>query len=134
MDSLLAIRLVAFLAHLSRRLIGELIVWSVRPSSSTMLKHLLLRNHLADQSQILYEPPWVEGTKVCSRHPGHMTKMAATLIYGKNLSKIFFSGTGGPISTKLSMYHRGLLSIIVCSNDDPGVTLTYFTARSNLET
>ena len=47
-----------FLAHLSRRLIGELIVypWSgVRPSSasSTMLKHLLLRNRLADQSQIL---------------------------------------------------------------------------------
>ena len=51
-----------FLAHLSRRLIGELIVypWSgvrrrpsvVRPSS-TMLKHLLLRNRLADQSQIL---------------------------------------------------------------------------------
>ena len=22
------------------------------------------------------EPPWVEGTKVCSRHLGHMTKMA----------------------------------------------------------
>ena len=54
-----------FLAHLSRRLIGELIVyqWSgvrrtssvVRPlsASSTMLKHLLLRNRLADQSQIL---------------------------------------------------------------------------------
>ena len=47
----------SFLAHLSRRLIGELIVyqWSgVRPSAaSTMLKHLLLRNRLADQSQIL---------------------------------------------------------------------------------
>ena len=46
-----------FLAHLSQRLIGELIVypWSGvrRPSSSTMLKHLLLRNCLADQSQIL---------------------------------------------------------------------------------
>ena len=44
-----------FLAHLSRRLIGELIVyqWSgVRPSF-TMLKHLLLRNRLANQSQIL---------------------------------------------------------------------------------
>ena len=45
------------LAHL--RLIGELIVyqWSgVRrpsPASSTMLRHLLLRNRLADQSQIL---------------------------------------------------------------------------------
>ena len=25
----------------------------------------------------------------------------------------------------------GLHSIIVCSNDDPGVTLTYFTARLN---
>ena len=52
--------LLYFLAHLSRRLIGELIVypWSgVRPSStssasSTMLKHLLLRNRLTDQSQI----------------------------------------------------------------------------------
>ena len=52
-----------FLAHLSRRLIGELIVylWIRRPSyvvrrpsaSFTMLKHLLLRNRLADQSQIL---------------------------------------------------------------------------------
>ena len=26
------------------------------------------------------------------------------------------------------------MPIIVCLNDDPGVTLTYFTARSNLET
>ena len=45
-----------FLAHLSRRLIGELIVypWSVvRPSPSTMLKHRLLRNPLPDQSKIL---------------------------------------------------------------------------------
>ena len=32
------------------------------------------------------------------------------------------------------MQHQGLLPIIVCSNDDPGVTLTYFTARSNLVT
>ena len=32
------------------------------------------------------------------------------------------------------MWHRGLLPIIVCINDDPGVTLTYFTARSNLVT
>ena len=49
------------------------------------------------------EPPWVGGTKVCSRHLGHMTKMAATPIYGKNPSKIFFSGTGRPISTKPGM-------------------------------
>ena len=63
-----------------------------------------------------------------------MTKMADTLIYGKNPSKIFFSGTGRPISTKLSIKHRGLQPIIVCSNDDPRVTLTYLTARSNLVT
>ena len=76
----------------------------------------------------------VEGTKVCTRHLGHMTKMAAMFIYGTNLSKIFFSGTGWPIFTNLGMQHWGLHPIIVCSNDDPGVTLTYFTARSNLVT
>ena len=45
---------------------------------------------------------WVGGTKFCSRHLGHMTKMAATPIYGKNPLKIF-SKTGGPIFTKLGM-------------------------------
>ena len=42
------------LAHLSQRLIGELIVYScsgVRPSYN--FKHLLLQNRLPDQSQIL---------------------------------------------------------------------------------
>ena len=39
------------------------------------------------------EPPWVGGKKVCLGDLGHMTKMAATPIYGKNPSKIFFSGT-----------------------------------------
>ena len=32
-------------------------------------------------------PPWVGGTKVCINGPGHMTKMAAMPIYGKNLKK-----------------------------------------------
>ena len=40
----------------------------------------------------------------------------------------------GQFPRKLGMKHWGLLPIIVCSNDDPGVTLTYFTARSNLVT
>ena len=71
---------------------------------------------------------------ICLLDPGHMTKMAAMPIYGKNLSKIFFSRTGGPIFTKLGMQHRGRLPIIVYINDDPGVALTDFTARSNLET
>ena len=72
--------------------------------------------------------------KICYHDPHHMTKMAAMPIYGKNSSKIFFSRTGGSILTKLGMYHRGLLLIIVYINDDLGMTLTYFMARSNLET
>ena len=42
-------------------------------------------------------------TKVYINDPGHMTKMAAMPIYGKNHKKIFFSGKGRPISTKLGM-------------------------------
>ena len=38
-----------------------------------------------------------------------------------------------PMTLKLGMQHRILLEYYqVCSNDAPGVTLTYFTARSNL--
>ena len=48
---------------------------------------------------------WEGGTNVYINNPGHMTKMAAMPIYGKNRSKIFFSGTTGPISTKLGMKH-----------------------------
>ena len=48
---------------------------------------------------------WEGGTNVYINNPGHMTKMAAMTIYGKNPSKIFFSGTTGPISTKLGMKH-----------------------------
>ena len=36
------------------------------------------------------------------------------------------------MTLKLSMLHRVLEYYQVCSNDDPGLTLTYFTARSNL--
>ena len=35
--------------------------------------------------------------------PGHMTKMAAMPIYGKNPSKIFFTGTAEPIEMKIDM-------------------------------
>ena len=41
--------------------------------------------------------------KIYWHDAGHMTKMAAMLIYGKNPSKIFFSGTSGQISMKLGM-------------------------------
>ena len=60
-----------------------------------------------------------------------MTKMAAMPIYGKNPSKIFFSGTGGPISKKLGVKHLWLLKHYnVYINHDPVMTLTQFMARS----
>ena len=36
------------------------------------------------------------------------------------------------MNLKLSMHHRVLEYCQVCSNDDPGLTLTYFTIRSNM--
>ena len=126
-----------FLAHLSRRLKGELIVypWSgVRPSSVVhIFKHLLLWNRLANQSQILCGASLGRGNESLFAASGSHDQDGRHA-HGKNPSKIFFSRTSGPIFTKLGMYHLGLHPIIVCSNDDPGVTLTYFTARSNLVT
>ena len=62
-------------------------------------------------------------------NPGHMTRMAARPIYGKIFSKIF-SGTSGPISTKLGLKHRWLKYYNVYINHDPVMTLTQFMARS----
>ena len=61
-----------------------------------------------------------------------MTKMAAKPIYGINRSKIFFSRTGSPKILKLGMQHQELKLYEVYINDDTGLSLTYFTARSNL--
>ena len=63
-------------------------------------------------------------------NPGHMTKMAAMPIYGKNPSKIFFSGTSGPISMKLGMKHWWLKHYNVYINHNLVMILTYFMARS----
>ena len=103
------------LAHLSQRLIGELIVYScssVRPSSygvvlrtsssSTISNIFFSETAWPIKGKFYVEPPWEGGTKFCSRQLGHVTKMAATPINGKNPSKIF-SRTGGPIFTKLGM-------------------------------
>ena len=77
---------------------------------------------------------WDGGTKVCSNGPGHMTKMAAMAIYSKNPKKIIFSRTKRPMTLNLGMHHWVLEYYQVYSNDDPGLTLTYLTARSNLVT
>ena len=61
-----------------------------------------------------------------------MTKMAAMPIYGKNPLKIFFSRTRRPMTLGLGMEHWECGACQVCSNNDPRLTLTYLTSRSNL--
>ena len=61
---------------------------------------------------------------------GHMTKIAAMPIHGKNPSKIFFSETNRLISRKLGVKHRWLKYSNVYINHDPLMTLTKFMARS----
>ena len=58
-------------------------------------------------------------------HEGHMTKMATMPIYGKNLQKSSLEPQGRwPWNLVCSIeYYQ------VCSNDGPGLTLTYFTAN-----
>ena len=40
-----------------------------------------------EEAKFYVEPPWEGGTKDCINGPGHITKMAAMPIYGKNLKK-----------------------------------------------
>ena len=61
---------------------------------------------------------------------GHMTKIAAMPIYGKNPSNIFFSETNRLISMKLGVKHPWLKYSNVYINHDPVMTLTKFMARS----
>ena len=57
-----------------------------------------------------------------------MNKMAAMPIYGKNIKNLLQNQK----ALKLIMQHRLLEYCQVYSNDDPGLTLTYFMTRSNL--
>ena len=99
-----------FLAHLSRRHTGEVIEIhgsgvppSVRCPSSTFSNIFSSETPWLIKAKFYVEPPWEGGTKVYINGPVHINKMAATPIYGKNPSKIFFSRTSGPIFTKLGM-------------------------------
>ena len=47
--------------------------------------------------------PYDKSAKIYTKYFGHMTKMAATPIYSKNLLKIFFSRTRRPVTLRLGM-------------------------------
>ena len=86
-----------FLAHLSRKLTGELIgyPWIRRPSvvRPYVRRPFTFSNIFSSETawpikaKFYVEPPWEEGTKFCINGPGHINKMAAMPIYGKNLKK-----------------------------------------------
>ena len=67
---------------------------------------------------------------VYMNNPGHMTKMAAMSIYGKNPLK---SSYPEPVDQFQQTWHVELWTIEhynVYNNYDPVMTLTYFTASS----
>ena len=66
--------------------------------------------------------PWVKGIQICSNDgprsfPGGDNNQIAK-IHWRN-SKIFFSRTAGPISTKFGTKHPWVKGIQVCSNEEP---------------
>ena len=71
------------------------------------------------------EPPSDKGTKV--NGSGHMTKIVAMPLYGQNLAN-----RNQKADDIDGMKHWALKYYQVCSNDDPGLTLTYFMGRTNL--
>ena len=74
--------------------------------------------------------PWEGGTKICSNCPGHMTKLATMLIYGKKLKKSSPEPNDRwPWNLVCSI---GSLSTTKFVQMMTGLTLTYFTAMSNL--
>ena len=47
--------------------------------------------------------PYDKSAKLYTKYVGHMSKMATTPIYRKNLLKIFFSRTRRPVTLRLGM-------------------------------
>ena len=74
---------------------GELIVYPSsrrpfvvhRPSAASVRQSTIFSSETASpiKAKFNVELPWGVRTKVCINGPGHMTKMAAMPIYGKNL-------------------------------------------------
>ena len=71
-----------------------------------------------------------EGTNFYINGLGHITKWPPCTYMVKSL-KMFFSKTRSTMILNLGMQHQELKLYKVYINDDPGLTLTYFTVRSN---
>ena len=76
------------------------------------------------------EPPWEVGKKVYTNGTGHMTKMAAMLIYGKNFQKSSTELKSYDMKLCMKQYVLKLYKIYI--NDDRELTLTHFKTMSKL--
>ena len=56
-------------------------------SYSSFTNFFFLETDRPIEAKFHVKPPWDRGTKVYANGPGHMTKMAAMPIYGKNIKK-----------------------------------------------
>ena len=101
-----------FLAHLSQRLIGELIVYPCSGVRRCRRRRCCRRPPFSNvfssetawpiKAKFYVEPPWAGGTKVHINGPGHMTKMATMPIYGKTLKNLLLHNRRADF-TKLGM-------------------------------
>ena len=122
----------AFLAHWWAYRIARppLSVFVVYCPLSILFKHLLLRNHLANQSNFIWRLHGMGKRKFVKMvQVTWLTWLPCPYIIK---SLIFLSGTKRLMTLKVGMQHRVLKYYQVCSNDDPELTVTYFMARSNL--
>ena len=108
------------LAHMSRRLTKWAYSIPMVHPLSTLLNIYSSETPGPIQVRFYVEHLCLAGTKVYIIGPGHMTKMAALPIYGKKHLKVFYS-----------RQQKGLEPCKCYINDDPGLTYTYFMARSN---
>ena len=97
----------------------------------TIFKLLFLRNLWADWSHIPCGSSMGWGNERLRKWTrSHDQDGRHAHIWYKH-DKFFFSGTKRPMTLKVDMQHWVLEYYQVCSNDDSGLTLTYFMARSN---
>ena len=78
------------------------------------------------------EPPWEGGKKFYINGSGHMAKMTAMPIYGKNFEKSSPTDLIVLCSSNLAWGIMYSNSTKVYINDDPVLTLTHFNTMSNL--
>ena len=102
----------------------------VRRRPSTISKIFFSETAWPMKAKFCVEHPWVGGTKVCSRDLDHMTKMAPTPIYSTKTLKNLLLQNWRADFHETWYVASGTPAHHSCLNDDPGMTLTYFTARS----